>query len=443
MGRTLDRLLRRTFKTAQFKATVNLAISRLAIMKNQKQTRLSHARSDTVQLLNLDQNRALLRVEVVIKEQNMLDVFVMMEGYCHVLIERVAMIENQKLYTECPEELNEAVSCVVYAASRCGEFPELQELRSIFAVRFGKDFIARAVELRNNSGVNHKMVQKLSTRQPSREIRMKILQEIASENGITLKLDEEEEEKEEVAVPPTPKPDPEPRPEKEDYIEEVDHIKPDERTYSGSLRRKQKYADVASAAQAAFESAAYAAAAARAAVELSQSDPGSPGSQRRNRSNSDNFSRSGLGNPAATPSIENYSSESEEEIEEQRSSRRGNRSNSDKFSRSGLGNAVGKRSIKNYSSESEEEIEEQKVTRKVYLRRSPSSSSSDSDGELMEEIKPENKVVFDKSDDENGNDYYAKNRQNNTVMDNEQAQFKTLNIGRKPISVRNRKWQAL
>lgn len=37
------------------------------------------------------------QVEHVIKEQNMFDAFVIMEGYCNLLIERVSLIENQKL----------------------------------------------------------------------------------------------------------------------------------------------------------------------------------------------------------------------------------------------------------------------------------------------------------------------------------------------------------
>lgn len=36
------------------------------------------------------------QVEQVIKEQNLLEVFVMMEGYCHFLNERVGLIEKQK-----------------------------------------------------------------------------------------------------------------------------------------------------------------------------------------------------------------------------------------------------------------------------------------------------------------------------------------------------------
>lgn len=48
---------------------------------------------------------------------------------------------------------------------------------------------------------------------------------------------------------------------------------------SDSLEARQKYKDVADAAQAAFESAAYAAAAARAAVELYRSEPHDPDDQ--------------------------------------------------------------------------------------------------------------------------------------------------------------------
>ena len=113
---------------------------------------------------------------------------------------------------------------MIFASSRCGDFPELVEIRSVIASRFGKDFTAKAIELRNNCAVspmvcydlccsNHftstsgawvcmlnfprcislndvvifQIVQKLSARPPSLEIKMKLLKQIASENGVTLK----------------------------------------------------------------------------------------------------------------------------------------------------------------------------------------------------------------------------------------------------------------
>lgn len=282
MGRKLDALLGRKFKTIKFKATVNLAISRLTVLKIQRQARLTVANSDIIQLLNLNHHEhALLRVDQVIKDQNMLDVYVMVDGYCRLLLQMVNLIEQEK---DCPDELKEAASSLLYAAPRCGEFPELQEIRAILTARYGKEFAYGAIELRNNCGVSTRMIQKLSPRQSTLEIRMKILQEIADENDIVLKLDDsslvlEEVKKLEKSEPTISE------------IENKSNVLGDEfeevMSFSESRKGKKKFRDVEHAAQAAFESAAYAAAAARAAVELSRSgsfgsdNPESPNSRPR------------------------------------------------------------------------------------------------------------------------------------------------------------------
>ncbi|KAD2804292.1 hypothetical protein E3N88_37669 [Mikania micrantha] len=134
MGRRIDALLHRRSK---LKTTINLAISRLAILKNNRHARFSIARADLIQLLRLNHHQqALLRVEQVIKDQNMLAVYNMIHDYCHLLKQRVKFIEQA---IDCPEELKEAVSSLLYAAPRCGEFPELQEIRAILTARFGKE----------------------------------------------------------------------------------------------------------------------------------------------------------------------------------------------------------------------------------------------------------------------------------------------------------------
>lgn len=58
------------------------------------------------------------------------------------------------LRRECPDELKEVISSLIFASSRCGEFPEVQKIREVFTLRFGQEFAARAVELRNGCGVN-------------------------------------------------------------------------------------------------------------------------------------------------------------------------------------------------------------------------------------------------------------------------------------------------
>ncbi|VFQ78081.1 unnamed protein product [Cuscuta campestris] len=257
MGKKIDALLGRNSKwSAKLKATTSLAISRVAVLKNQRHARSSIARSDLLQLLTLGQHqRALLRVKQVMKEENMLDVLAMVQGFCYLLMERVALLEHQK---DCPEETKEAISSLIFAATRCGDFPELVELRSLFSAKYGKEFVSLAVDLRNNCGVNPKVIQKLSTRTPSYEERLMILKEIAAEHNIPLHIEEPNND--------------------EDATEGQNVVG------NGSVRAnncciagldtevRRKYKDVGDAAQAAFESAADAAEAARAAVELSRSD---------------------------------------------------------------------------------------------------------------------------------------------------------------------------
>ena len=60
-------------------------------------------------------------------------------------------------YSDCPNELEEAASNLLYAAPRCGEFPELQEIRAILTARFGKEFAYGAIELRSNCRASQKV----------------------------------------------------------------------------------------------------------------------------------------------------------------------------------------------------------------------------------------------------------------------------------------------
>ncbi|KAG6581175.1 IST1-like protein, partial [Cucurbita argyrosperma subsp. sororia] len=272
MGRKLDALLGRNryLKPSKIKILVNMAISRTAILKNQHRARCSLARADVLQLLNLSyQHRAQLRVEIVIKENNMMDALGMIEDYCSLLIEKVALLQMNK---ECPGEVKEAISSLIFASSRFGEFPELQEIRRIFELKFGKEFASSAVNLRNNCGVSPKMIQKFSTKQPNAETKLKVLKEIASENGITLHLEEEPA----IVIKVNQKMETKKsgdldNPEVMNTTDNPHEVIMSEETASESVRAK-KFKDAASAAQEAFQSAAYAALAAKAAIELSRSE---------------------------------------------------------------------------------------------------------------------------------------------------------------------------
>ncbi|CAL9092703.1 uncharacterized protein LOC135614512 [Musa acuminata AAA Group] len=299
MGRKLDALLgRKSRQMSKLKTLLGLTVSRLAVLRNRRQVRCNQARTDVAQLLQLGHvDHALLRVEHVIKEQNMVDVFVMSEHYCQLLIERFVLLDHK----ECPEELREAISSLSFAASRCAELPELDKARGIFSSRYGKELVSAAVELRNNCRVNPKMIQKLSSRQPSLEIRQRVTKEIAAETGINLDYYDPCTE-DAGGDPPV------------NLVQE--QLKSDENL---SMRTPHKYEDVASAAKDAFEAAAFAAAAARAAVELCRSESQGRGSDPDTESGGQSRFEE-VEEPKAAASVDNsgdqiHGSDSEEEIE--------------------------------------------------------------------------------------------------------------------------------
>ncbi|GER51190.1 regulator of Vps4 activity in the MVB pathway protein, partial [Striga asiatica] len=187
MGKKLIALFSRSSKSAKkLNMLASLAISRIAIIKNLHTVKCSQAESDVIQLLKLGhQNQAIIRVEQVMEEQNTLDAYVLIENYCYLLVERAEMVKNSR---ECPAELKETVSALIFAASRCGNFPELQEIRVLFTSKFGKEFAKSSVELENNCT----MIQRFSTRQLSLESIQNLLKQIAKHNGITLQLDHDE-----------------------------------------------------------------------------------------------------------------------------------------------------------------------------------------------------------------------------------------------------------
>lgn len=46
---------------------------------------------------------------------------------------------------------------MIYAAARCGDVPELQEVKRLMAAKFGREFVSAAAELRSGCGINAKV----------------------------------------------------------------------------------------------------------------------------------------------------------------------------------------------------------------------------------------------------------------------------------------------
>lgn len=103
------------------------------------------------------------------------------ELFCESIVARLQIIESQR---QCPVDLREALSSLIFAASRCADIPELLDIRKLFGAKYGKEFVAAAAELRPNCGVNRTIIEKLSVRTPSGEVKLKLMKEIAKEYNI-------------------------------------------------------------------------------------------------------------------------------------------------------------------------------------------------------------------------------------------------------------------
>ncbi|KAI5073194.1 hypothetical protein GOP47_0011207 [Adiantum capillus-veneris] len=172
----------KSFNAGKCKTLLRLGISRIKLLKNKRDMQVKHMRRELGQLLHAKQElTARIRVEHVFREQNILAAYEIIELFSELLVVRLPIIESQK---QCPIDLREAIASLIFAAPRCADLPELQDISSVFAVKYGKDFVAAAAELRPDCGVNRLVIEKLSVRAPSGEVRLKLMKEIAEEQGV-------------------------------------------------------------------------------------------------------------------------------------------------------------------------------------------------------------------------------------------------------------------
>lgn len=62
------------------------------------------------------------------------------------------------LLRDCPNDINEAVSTLIFASARLGDLPELLTIRKLFQERYGQRFASAALELHHGNLVNHQVV---------------------------------------------------------------------------------------------------------------------------------------------------------------------------------------------------------------------------------------------------------------------------------------------
>ncbi|KAF3552301.1 hypothetical protein DY000_02009458 [Brassica cretica] len=185
-------LFRLGFNSSKCKTAAKMAVARIKLLRNKRQVVVKQMRRDIALLLQSGQDAtARIRVEHVIREQNILAANEIIELFCELIVSRLAIITKQK---ECPVDLKEGIASVIFAAPRCSEIPELGDLKDIFEKKYGRDFVSAATDLRPTCGVNRMLVVKLSVTRPEGEFKLKVMKEIAKEFQVDWNTKETEQE---------------------------------------------------------------------------------------------------------------------------------------------------------------------------------------------------------------------------------------------------------
>ncbi|KAK8348446.1 hypothetical protein V6Z11_A06G082700 [Gossypium hirsutum] len=151
-------------------------------MRNKREAQFKQFKRELAQLLESGQDQtARIRVEHVVREEKTMVAYNLLEIYCELIVARMPSIESQK---NCPIDLKEAISSVIFASARCEEIPKLKDVTKHLTTKYGKDFTTSALELHPDSGVGRMLVDKLSVKAPDGPTKLKILTAIAEEHNI-------------------------------------------------------------------------------------------------------------------------------------------------------------------------------------------------------------------------------------------------------------------
>ena len=152
-----------------------MTVQRIQIANNKKLTAVKHQKREIATLLAEQKDeKARIKVEHIIRDDFMIEAYEILELLCELVHERIRQITTNK---ECPKELKEAVSSLIWAASNA-DIAELSAVKKHLSRKYGPEF-TKAAEENINDVVNVRLFQKLSYKPPSKQLVNGYLEEIA------------------------------------------------------------------------------------------------------------------------------------------------------------------------------------------------------------------------------------------------------------------------
>ncbi|KAJ9686602.1 hypothetical protein PVL29_015464 [Vitis rotundifolia] len=169
-------------KASKCKKLIMRAQCRLKLLKNKRCCIVRQLREDVAELLkNGHQDVAFKRAEQLFKDESIVAVYELLDHFCEFITIHLSYIRRHK---DCPNDINEAISSLIFASARCGDLPELRAIRKLFGERYGQKFAVSAVELYPGNLVNCQVKENLSIKSVSDDMKHRLVDEIARSNSL-------------------------------------------------------------------------------------------------------------------------------------------------------------------------------------------------------------------------------------------------------------------
>ncbi|MCD7462218.1 hypothetical protein HAX54_048014 [Datura stramonium] len=164
-------------KATKCKNLIKRVKCRLKLLKNKRNCIVKQLRDDLGQLFRHGHYQIVFdRVEQLYMDDNIVVVYDLLENFCEFILINLPYIRRHK---DCPNDINEAVSSLVFASARLGDLPELPVVRKLFGERYGKRFETCALKLLPGNHVNQQIKEKLCINSVSNEVKYRLVDEIA------------------------------------------------------------------------------------------------------------------------------------------------------------------------------------------------------------------------------------------------------------------------
>ncbi|XP_063293507.1 IST1 homolog [Pelobates fuscus] len=174
------------FKADRLKINLRLAMNRLKLLEKKKTEIAQKARKEIADYLSSKKfDRARIRVEHIIQEDNLVEAMEILEMFCDLLLARFGLIQCMK---QVDPGLSEAISSLIWAAPRLMEVTELKTVASQLSNKYSKEYgnLCRTNEIKT---VSERLMKKLNTAAPPRILVEKYLIEIAKQYNVQFEPD--------------------------------------------------------------------------------------------------------------------------------------------------------------------------------------------------------------------------------------------------------------